>query len=380
MVLWSIRILFAALVASMMVLGFREGGPFAFKEIDPNTFTTYKTIVFVFCFGVLIAGLMIDLLVKRKNLSALAGIFFGLVVGILIGLALTQVIESIYETYNITAASNPSLFKAKEGIKWLVNVFCCYLAIIFILQTKDDFRFIFPYVEFSKQTKGTRPMLLDTSVIIDGRIADIAGTRIMDSPMIVPRFILNELQAVADSADRLRRTRGRRGLDVLNKMQTNPQINMEIQEIKLAAHDRHEPVDLKLVAAAQQLSGKIITNDYNLNKLASLRGVEVININDLAAALKPVIIPGENIRIKVVKPGDQPGQGVGYLDDGTMVVIEQGRDLLGQEVDLVVTSILQTSAGRMIFGKLEGGATPENYPSKNSNDNNRSPRPPRRYP
>jgi uncharacterized protein YacL len=368
MVLWAVRLLFVLLVVSLMFLGFYKGQFFSFSGTgEAETFTAYKIAAAIGCLAVIVLGLMIDMLVKRKSLSALSGIFIGLLVGMLIGLAMTQVIDFAYETYNITASTNPYLFQAKTGIKWLVNVFCCYLAIIFIMQTKDDFRFIIPYVEFSKQTKGARPMILDTSVIIDGRIADIAATRIIDSPLIVPRFILNELQAVADSADRLRRVRGRRGMDVLNKMQSTPQINLEIQDIRLDAHDRDEPVDLQLVAAAQQCNGKIITNDFNLNKLASLRGVEVININDLAAAVKPVIIPGENMRIKVVKPGDQPGQGVGYLDDGTMVVVEMGRELMGRETEVIVTSVLQTSAGRMIFGKLENPPVTNNRGPQQNN-------------
>jgi uncharacterized protein YacL len=376
MVIWVVRLLFVVLVLSLMFLGFYRGQSYSLKaEGEFETFTAYKITAVVACLAVIVLGLMIDMLVKRKSLSALSGIFIGLLVGMLIGLAMTQVIDFAYETYNITDNTSPYLFQAKTGIKWLVNVFCCYLAIIFIMQTKDDFRFIIPYVEFSKQTKGARPMLLDTSVIIDGRIADIAATRIIDSPLVVPRFILNELQAVADSADRLRRIRGRRGMDVLNKMQSMPQINLEIQDVRLEPHDRNEPVDLQLVAAAQQCNGKIITNDFNLNKLASLRGVDVININDLAAAVKPVIITGENMRIKVVKPGDQPGQGVGYLDDGTMVVVELGRELIGRETEVVVTSVLQTSAGRMIFSKLENPPVVNNRgPQNNSSYDSRPPR------
>jgi len=221
------------------------------------------------------------------------------------------------------------------------------------MQTKDDFRFIIPYVEFSKQTKGNCPLLLDTSVIIDGRIADIASTKVITSPMVIPRFILNELQNIADSSDRLRRNRGRRGLDILNKMQTNPEIDLSIQDITLVSKEAAEPVDHKLVSAAQKLAGKVVTNDYNLNKVASIRGVDVINVNDLANALKSVLLPGEILQVKVVKPGDQQGQGVGYLEDGTMVVIEQGRQYLHRDVEVVVTSVLQTSAGRMIFGKID---------------------------
>jgi uncharacterized protein YacL len=225
------------------------------------------------------------------------------------------------------------------------------------LQTKDDFRFLIPYVEFSKQVKGGRPMVLDTSVIIDGRIADLCDTRIIDTKLVVPRFVLNELQGIADSSDKLKRNRGRRGLDVLKRLQTNPRIELEM-------HDGHVPdggkagekirVDERLVLFARSIGARVVTNDFNLNKVAQLQGVDVINLNEMANSLKTVALPGEVLTIKVVKAGDQIGQGVGYLDDGTMVVVEQGRNLIGQEVAIVVTSVLQTPAGRMIFGRPEG--------------------------
>jgi len=284
--------------------------------------------------------------------------FFGLIVGLLIGLALNSVIEFLYKTYNISPFSEPALYSAKPGIKWVVNLLCCYLAIVFIMQTKDDFRFIIPYVEFSKQTKGNRPFILDTSVIIDGRIADIVNTGIINSPLVVPRFVLDELQNIADSHDRLRRTKGRRGLDMLNKMQSNKRVDLDIKDISLSGNEKTETVDLKLVSTAFIMEGSIITNDYNLNKVAQLRGVQVVNINDLTNAVKPVLLPGETVRTKIIKPGDQHGQGVGYMNDGTMIVAEQAKAFIGREVDVMVTSVLQTSAGRMIFAKLENHSDP----------------------
>src|SRR5829696_2568893 len=235
----------------------------------------------------------------------------------------------------------------------LVTVICCYVTISTLLQTKDEFRFIIPYVEFSKQVKGGRPLVLDTSVIIDGRIADVCDTRLIDTRLIVPRFVLQELQAIADSSDKLKRNRGRRGLDVLKRLQTNPKVELQmhdgnIPELRTGERIR---VDERLVILAKALSARVVTNDFNLNKIAQLQGVDVINLNELANALKTVALPGEIMPVRVVKAGDQIGQGVGYLDDGTMVVIEQGRSLIGQEVAIVVTSVLQTPAGRMIFGR-----------------------------
>src|SRR5205823_389928 len=211
---------------------------------------------------------------------------------------------------------------------------------------------IITYVGLSKQIKAARPLVLDTSVIIDGRIADICDTRFIDTKLIVPRFVLQELQAVADSSDKLKRNRGRRGLDMLKRMQNNPKVEMEMHEANLAELREVHKVDERLVVMAKALGARVVTNDFNLNKIAQLQGVDVINLNEVANALKSVALPGENLHVRLVKQGDQMGQGVGYLDDGTMVVVEQGRAYLGQEVTITVTSVLQTPAGRMIFGRL----------------------------
>ena len=208
-------------------------------------------------------------------------------------------------------------------------------------------------MEFSKEVKGARPLVLDTSVIIDGRIADVAETRVIDQPLVVPRFVLQELQGIADSSDKLRRNRGRRGLDILNRLQKSPGIEVKIHDAEIPELAGIREVDQKLVVLAKHLGGKVVTNDYNLNKIARLQGVDVINLNDLANALKPIVLPGETLTVKLIKRGEEPGQGVGYLDDGTMVVTEQGVHHLGEMVRLTVTSVLQTSAGRMIFGRLD---------------------------
>ncbi len=238
-------------------------------------------------------------------------------------------------------------------LKLLLTVVCCYIAISTLLQTKDEFRFIIPYVEFSRQVKGAKPLVLDTSVIIDGRIADICDTRFIDTKLIVPRFVLQELQSVADSSDKLKRNRGRRGLDMLKRMQNNPKVELQMHEANLPELRDVHKVDERLVVLAKVLGARVVTNDYNLNKIAQLQGVEVINLNELANSLKSVALPGETMMVRVVKPGDQIGQGVGYLEDGTMVVVEQGRSHIGQEVGITVTSVLQTPAGRMIFGRVE---------------------------
>lgn len=193
--------------------------------------------------------------------------------------------------------------------------------------------------------------ILDTSVIIDGRIADICATGFLEGRLIVPRFVLEELQHIADSSDILKRNRGRRGLDILNKMQKEFGMQMEI----ISDNQNEEiEVDAKLVHLAKRVNGKVITNDYNLNKVAELQGVSVLNINELANALKPVVLPGEEMNVQVIKDGKESGQGIGYLDDGTMIVIDGGKRFIGEEVEVLVTSVLQTAAGRMIFAKPKG--------------------------
>lgn len=199
--------------------------------------------------------------------------------------------------------------------------------------------------------------ILDTSVIIDGRILDIARTGFMEGVLVLPRFVLLELQAVADSTDPARRTRGRRGLDVVNELQKLSSLDVEIMEVTLKQL-KVETVDSGLVALAQQIGGEILTTDYNLNKIAQIQGITVLNVNDLANAMKPMLLPGESIIVDVIREGKEPHQGVGYLDDGTMLVVEDGENYIGKRVEVVVTSMLQTSAGRMVFGRIRREVRP----------------------
>ncbi|MCH7726844.1 MAG: TRAM domain-containing protein [Planctomycetes bacterium] len=282
-----------------------------------------------------------DIAIRRKRIEIITCVYFGIIIGLflgyVVGLALTTLLTN--KTYNNAI---------ELGLPILFSYFC----ISFLLQTRNDFRFIIPYVEFSKEVKGLKPYLLDTSVVIDGRIADVVETGILDNQLVMPRFILTELQNIADSNDKMRRSRGRRGLDILNRLRNN-------KSVELIIYDREQkdmagqPVDMKLVLLAKHLEGKVVTGDYNLNKVAKLHNVPVINLNDIANSLKPVFLPGEHVLVKVVKPGEEQGQGIGYLDDGTMIVIEEGRNYIGQMVQIAVTSVLQTSAGRMIFGRFE---------------------------
>ena len=202
--------------------------------------------------------------------------------------------------------------------------------------------------EKAKSNFKSCPKILDTSVIIDGRIADICKTGFIEGPLVIPVFVLEELQHIADSSDGLKRNRGRRGLDILNKIQKELSIEIIIHEKKF---EDIQEVDSKLLKLTQQLKGKIITNDYNLNKVAEVQSIDVLNINELANAVKPVVLPGEEMIVQVVRDGKETGQGLAYLDDGTMIVVESGRKFIGETIDVLVTSVLQTSAGRMIFAK-----------------------------
>jgi len=205
-----------------------------------------------------------------------------------------------------------------------------------------------PYEEDSKQNKKVNAKILDTSVIIDGRIADICQTNFLEGPVVIPQFVLSELQQIADSSDVLKRNRGRRGLDILNRIQKELPIEVKIYEGDFV--DINE-VDHKLIKLAQAIDGVVVTNDFNLNKVCDFQGVQVLNINDLANAVKPVVLPGEELEVHVIKDGKEQNQGVAYLDDGTMIVVEEGRDFIGKQIEVLITSVLQTSAGRMIFAK-----------------------------
>lgn len=291
--------------------------------------------------AIALAIVFVDIYVPRKRIDTISAVYFGVLIGILL-------------TYVLWVAIDPLLeepYNGRPGQLMLAMVLC-YICTSVLLQTKDDFRFLIPYVEFVREVKGFKPLILDTSVVIDGRIADLVGTGIFDNQLIIPRFALSELQAIADSGDKLRRTRGRRGLDVLNRMRADDSIDLVIFDRELPEL-AGQTVDLKLVLLAKHLEGKVVTGDYNLNKVAKLHSVPVINLNEISNSLRPVYLPDENFRIKVIKIGEGPEQGVGYLDDGTMVVIEGARHRVGQELDVRVTSTLQTNAGKMIFAKYD---------------------------
>jgi uncharacterized protein YacL len=335
MLIWIFRVIFFLVIvvvlfvnASSEIISREENSPSFWAVV----WTGLGLSVFVF---------LLDILTPKSKLGALAGVFFGLLVGVLISGALAPAVDVITTSYRVNIIP-----EAVTAIKWTMGICICYLVISIVMRTKDDVRFVIPYVEFAKQTKGMRPLVLDTSAIIDGRIADLYQSKLFDAPLVVPRFVLNELQLIADSADKLKRNRGRRGLDILNKMQANSIIDVKIDDTNIPEVEEVTGVDQKLMMFTKNCNGRLATTDYNLSKVAQVREVDVMNINDLASSLKTIALPGEIMEVKILKPGEEAEQGIGYLDDGTM----------GRELAISVTSSLQTSAGKMIFGKFEGFA------------------------
>ena len=317
----------------------------AYYSAEPNSYLLLESI------GGFIIGLLIALLVikveqdiRKLSLKIIAGGVIGIIIGLLIafilgfGLNLVSKISDNQQTV-------PWIYLLLTGILG-------YLGLVLGSKKVEEFNFQGTGSKISSEYR-----VLDTSVIIDGRIADVCDSGFIEGELIVPRFVLNELQFVADSSDSMKRSRGRRGLDILNHMQKSTNINIEIVEQDFP---KIKGVDGKLVALAKKMNAKLLTNDYNLNKVAELQGVRVLNINELANAMKPVVLPGEQMSVKIIREGKEAGQGVGYLDDGTMIIVDAAQKLVNMNVDVVVTSVLQTTAGRMIFTELKEAADKKN--------------------
>lgn len=292
-----------------------------------------------------IAALVVvsEVFFSKSPIAIVSATVFGITIGFLVAWLFTGLIE-------VVAQPTPEVLNA---IRLILTLVCCYYGITLILQTQDDFRFIVPYVEFSRELRGTRPWLIDTSALVDGRLPDLGTTGFIDAPMLVPRFVVDELHALADSDDRTKRARGRRGLDVLAALRDagaprgrGPRVEI----IERAAPG--EGVDKKLIALARDLGARIVTTDAGVAKVGELGDVAVLNLHDLAKALQARAVAGERLTLKLIKPGEGAEQGVGYLEDGTMVVVEKARAKVGHEVAVEVTGQIQTSAGRMFFARL----------------------------
>ncbi|PKN32493.1 MAG: PIN domain nuclease [Deltaproteobacteria bacterium HGW-Deltaproteobacteria-19] len=289
--------------------------------------------------------------IRKVSLKVIMGGVIGMIIGLLIAVILAYGLNFVGK-----------IQENQQILPWVYVILTGTLGYLgLVLGTKKVEEFSFFGTGAAKEPVDYR--ILDTSVIIDGRIADIAETGFLEGRLIVPRFVLDELQYIADSSDSLKRSRGRRGLDVLNRMQRTGGITIDVVDQDFP---KIKSVDAKLVALAKKSDGKIITNDFNLNKVAELQGIKILNVNELANALKPVVLPGEMMTVKIIKEGKEQGQGVGYLDDGTMIIVDNGQKHIGSTVDAMVTSVLQTTAGRMIFSEMKAPA-PDKKPYPTSN-------------
>ena len=280
--------------------------------------------------------------IRRTQFKVIWGSTIGTYAGVFLGWSLGAVYK------NITDDAPTALF-----IRIFFLIIMPYIGFLVGVQKSEWLDPAHIFRLFKEKSGGRSYKLLDTSVIIDGRITDLCDTGFIEGTLVIPQFVLKELQFIADSSDGLKRQRGRRGLDVLNHLQKSSQISVVIWEMDFP---EIRDVDSKLIELARQLDAKIVTNDVNLNKVAKLRGLSVLNINELANALRPVVLPGESMRVFILKEGKEKDQGVGYLDDGTMVVVDNSRRMIGQNVDITVTSVLQTTVGKMIFGRYNEDA------------------------
>ena len=348
----------------------KAGGPVADGGISESE-QLWIGIFFVFIFGVFFYQIAPALTRKSRKVAdniendlrgispnALVGGTVGLILGLIIAYLLTQIYQdvitqkSLYLTVTVLLYAAMAFLGSVIGSKKGAELLALYASNKRAQQTKAAAEEN-SYGYNARDKKSQRvPKILDTSVIIDGRILEIMKTGFLEGPVVIPEFVLVELRHIADSSDGLKRNRGRRGLDILNKIQTEYGIEIYNTDSEKALKEIPE-VDVKLLKLAQIMTGKVVTNDFNLNKVAVIKGVPVLNINELANALKPMVIPGETMTVALIKQGKDHSQAIGYLDDGTMIVVEDGRKQIGQTVDINVTSVLQTAAGRMIFGKIK---------------------------
>jgi len=335
--LWAIRLLFLSLCTT---------GGYAVSQVRPefvgSEHGAYIGMLIGFGFGGLLIAL--DEMLKGFSLRAFSATTFGLLLGIFVAILIDR--SGLFENYT------------EEKTRWLIRL-CLFLGfgyigiILAMRSNKEDFALIIPFVRFSPQNKPDNLLLLDTSVIIDGRIADLIEAHFLEGLIVVPRFVLRELQQIADSGDAIKRARGRRGLEMLNRIQRNTLIEVRIHD---GDFPEEKEVDAKLVRLARNLNARLYTNDYNLSKVAQLQKVNYVNLHEVAKCLKVVLLPGEILHLKIVREGKDKGQGVGYLPDGTMVVVNNGQPHIGQHMEVQVQTLLQTGAGVIVFADVRPGS------------------------
>lgn len=321
-----LRVLFILIFTGM---GYILGGN------EPVFFTAIGAAI-----GIVIV--LFELFARRVSLKGLSSAVFGVLLGLLLAWIFSETLNQF---------SLPQDFPSQvvNNIKLFVTFIFVYLGLTLGIKGKDDFHLVIPYVKFKRQELKEESIVIDTSVIIDGRILDIVKTGFVEAKFLVPRFVLNELHALSDSTDHMKRQKGKRGIEILHSLKKEPHIEVVISDQVV---EGVKSVDEKIVRLGQEQDAKVMTTDYNLNRIAQLQGVSVLNINDLANALKPTFIAGQRFQLKLIKEGKEHNQAIGYLEDGTMVVVEGARRLIGKTVSIEVTSVLQSSSGRIVFTKL----------------------------
>ncbi|MDX1953162.1 MAG: TRAM domain-containing protein [Verrucomicrobiota bacterium] len=331
MSIWVVRLLFLSLCML---------GGYAVSQVQPTLIEHgYLGVIIGFGLGSLLIA--IDEMLKGFSLRAFSSATFGLALGSLVAWMIDR--------------SDLFIYADERPTRWLIRLSLflsfSYIGMILAMRSnKEDFSLIIPYVKFSAQNVPNNLIVLDTSVIIDGRIADLVESRFVEGTVIIPRFILKELQQIADAPDPIRKARGRRGLETLSRIQRSKSIEVKIHD---GDYPEEPTVDSKLIKLARVLGGKIYTNDFNLGKVAELQSVQYLNLNVLATAMKTVLIPGETLNLRIAREGKDKGQGVGYLNDGTMVVVNHAQSLIGQQIDVQVQSTLQTGAGVIVFAEIK---------------------------
>lgn len=334
-----LRAIFVVVLISVVVLTVASNRTAA---LDFGFSTVAGLLVSAVALGLLV--ITVDALTPNKRLAWVVGIFVGTMLGLVAAVALGSVIDLVAGAWDLKESAATYLGLAKVTL----GIILVYLSISVVLTTRDDFRLVIPYVEFARQVRGTRPLLVDTSALVDGRIEELGRTGIIDAPVIVAQFVIDELQALADSGDPSKRARGRRGLEVLQRLRTNPWIDLEVEELRADGRG----VDRALVEVAKADRFRIVTTDSALERVAEINGVACMNLNAVAGALRSGQSAGEEFTLEIVRPGENPHQGVGFLEDGTMVVVDHGSSLVGSAAHVVVTNTVQTSAGRLVFARV----------------------------
>ena len=338
------RLLFMALILATpaLVIASRPINP-----TDPDPFRFSIVLGLTLAVGAIgLIVVVIDAMTPNKRLASIFGVYLGICLGLVGTFAIGTLLDTIIQAWELDR-TNAVLYVNLAKVS--VGLILCYIAVSVVMTTKDDFRLVIPYVEFSKQNRGVRPMLLDTSAIIDGRILDLSESGALDAPFVVLQPVIDELQKLSDSSDKGKRARGRRGLDMIARLQASPRVAISIEEAQIDGGS----VDRGLVDVAKLRGYRVVTTDAGLAKIAEIAAVTSININRIAGALRAQALAGDRLEIELVREGENPTQGVGYLADGTMVVVEGGAGRMGETVSTVVTNTLTTSAGRMIFARVE---------------------------